>query len=57
MSPILQSPFVQIALPIMATLALAAWSRLARIGLKLDNHEERLVRIEERTSLVGRRNP
>jgi hypothetical protein len=26
--------------------------RLARIEAKLDNHEERLVRVEERTSLV-----
>jgi len=31
--------------------------RLDRIELKLEGHEQRLVRLEERTSLVGRRNP
>jgi len=89
MNPFLQSPFVQIALPIMITLVatiwIASWSqnkrfddlrqdmdhrfselrrdldqiivRLDRIELKLEGHEQRLVRLEERTSLVGRRNP
>ena len=101
---ILQSPFIQTALPIMFTVLIAVWinnrtidgvnkrmddlradmtrtqdtlradmtraqdtlradmnarfdkieATLERIERKLDNHEERLVRLEERTSPVGR---
>ena len=80
---ILQSQFVQVALPIMFTVLIASWInnkafdtisrriddlradmntrfgevnvRLERIERKLDNHDERLVRLEERTSPVTRR--
>ena len=59
---ILQKPFIQVALPILIGLMLAAWlqnqrfndtnQRLERIETKLDNHNERIARLEERTSLV-----
>lgn len=73
MNPALvQTPFVQIALPIMFTIFMAVWmnsrgfdsvnrrlddvvARLGRIEVKLDNHEERIVRLEERTSPLTRR--
>jgi hypothetical protein len=77
---ILQQPFVQVDLPIIIALMLAAWmqnkrfddlnqrisdlnqrisefrsdvnQRLERIETKLDHHNERITRLEERTSLV-----
>jgi|AmaraimetP72IA01_FD_contig_31_1642269_length_1081_multi_18_in_0_out_0_4 hypothetical protein len=70
---ILQSQFVQIALPIMFTILVASWwqnkrvedlrdainkrlddivARLGRIEAKLENHADRLARLEERTGLV-----
>ena len=77
---ILQQPFVQVALPIIVALTIAAWlqnkrfddlnrriddqnrligefrhdmnQRLERIEAKLENHNERIARLEERTSLV-----
>jgi hypothetical protein len=73
---ILQQPFVQVALPIIVALMLAAWMqnrrfddtnrriddgnrridevirRLERIETKLEGHNERIARLEERTSLV-----
>ena len=77
---ILQQPFIQVALPIIIALMLAAWmqnkrfddlnrriddqnrligefrhdmnQRLERIEAKLENHNERIARLEERTSLV-----
>ena len=70
---ILQQPFIQVALPIIVALTLAAWlqnkrfddinhrldefrsdvnKRLERIEAKLDFHNERIARLEERTSLV-----
>jgi hypothetical protein len=77
---ILQQPFVQVALPIIVALTIAAWlqnkrfddlnrriddqnrliaefrhdvnQRLERIEAKLDTHNERITRLEERTSLV-----
>lgn len=71
---LLQQPFVQVALPIIVALMLAAWlqnkrsddvnrgigelrqeivPRLDRIEAKLENHNERITRLEERTSLIG----
>jgi hypothetical protein len=47
--------FLSISLPIMFTLVGTSDevdTRLGRIEHKLDNHEERLVRVEERTSMV-----
>jgi hypothetical protein len=69
---ILQNQFVQVALPIMITLLVAAWmngkgldginrrlddivSRLGRIEVKLEGHDGRIVRLEERTSPLARR--
>lgn len=69
---ILQNQFVQVALPIMFTVLIAAWmnskgldginrrlddivARLGRIETKLEGHDERIVRLEERTSPLGRR--
>ncbi len=66
---ILQQPFIQVALPILIGLTLAACLQnrrfddvnrrideviglLDRIETKLDNHNERIARLEERTSLV-----
>jgi len=82
---VLNNQFVQVALPIVLTIFIAAWLnskgmggvnrriddlrgdmnrrfdavevRLGRIETKLDDHETRITRVEERTSLVGRRNP
>ena len=64
-SAILQMPFVQVALPIVISfVAVGIWqnrrlddiiARLARIEAKLDDHAERIVRVEERTSPFGRR--
>ena len=79
-STILQQPFVQVALPIIIALMLAAWMRnkrfddlnlriselrsdfsqrfdeiirrLDRIESKLEHHNERITRLEERTSLL-----
>jgi hypothetical protein len=57
-------PFLTVALPIMATIALATWSqnkrlddivsRLSRIESKLDSHDERIIRLEERTNPLTR---
>jgi hypothetical protein len=69
---ILQNQFVQVALPIMFTVLIAAWmngkgldgvkgrlddivARLGRIEGKLEGHDERIVRLEERTSPLTRR--
>ena len=69
---ILQNQFVQVALPIMITVLIAAWmngkgldgvnrrlddvvARLGRIEVKLEGHDERIVRLEERTSPLARR--
>ena len=81
-SVVLNQPFIQVALPIMVTLALATWwnnkriddlrsdmnrrfdegnhrfdeviKRLDRIDATLNNYGERIVRVEERTSLLGK---
>jgi cytochrome oxidase assembly protein ShyY1 len=62
---ILQQPFVQITLPVViGFVAVGVWQnrrlddiihRLARIEAKLDDHSERIVRVEERTSPLTRR--
>jgi hypothetical protein len=63
---ILNLPFVQVALPILIGFITMGWwqnkriddrprsidHRLGRIEAKLDNHAERITRLEERTSLV-----
>lgn len=64
MNPMLQQ-FTAVALPIILALAGAAWlqnrrlddiiARLGRIEGKLDDHQDRIVRLEERTSPIGRR--
>jgi hypothetical protein len=60
--------FLSVALPIMVTLVVSIWlasisqnkrlddivRRLERMESKLDLHEERLVRVEERTSPLRR---
>ena len=60
--------FLSVALPIMMTLVISIWlasisqnkrlddivRRLERMEAKLDLHEERLVRVEERTSPLRR---
>jgi len=60
--------FLSVALPIMVTLVVSIWlasisqnkrlddivRRLERMEGKLDIHEERLVRVEERTSPLRR---
>jgi len=60
--------FLSVALPIMVTLVVSIWlasisqnkrlddivRRLERMEGKLDLHEERLVRVEERTSPLRR---
>jgi hypothetical protein len=60
--------FLSVALPIMVTLVISIWlapisqnkrlddivQRLERMEAKLDLHEERLVRVEERTSPLRR---
>ena len=67
MTPPLQQ-FLSVALPIMVTLVVSIWlasvsqnkrlddivRRLERMESKLDLHEERLVRVEERTSPLRR---
>jgi hypothetical protein len=67
MPPPLQQ-FLSVALPIMVTLVVSIWlasvsqnkrlddivRRLERMESKLDLHEERLVRVEERTSPLRR---
>jgi hypothetical protein len=63
MNPMLQQ-FTAVALPIILALAGAAWvqnrrlddiiARLARIEAKLDDHQDRILRLEERTSPVRR---
>jgi hypothetical protein len=67
MSPPAQQ-FLSVALPIMVTLVVSIWlasisqnkrlddivRRLERMEGKLDLHEERLVRVEERTSPLRR---
>ena len=67
MSPPAQQ-FLSVALPIMVTLVVSIWlasisqnkrlddivRRLERMEAKLDLHEERLVRVEERTSPLRR---
>jgi hypothetical protein len=60
--------FLSVALPIMVTMVVSIWlasisqnkrlddivRRLERMESKLDLHEERLVRVEERTSPLRR---
>lgn len=69
MNPTLfQQPFFQVTLPIMvtfvATIWLASWAqnkrleeiiaRLGRIETKLDDHAERIVRLEAQASPIAR---
>ena len=70
---ILNSPFMQVALPIIVTFAIATWyqskriddlrsdmnrqfgevnKRLDRIETLLQSHDQRITRLEERTSPV-----
>jgi hypothetical protein len=59
-SEVAKLPFVQVASPIMITFVAAAWNqnkrlddilkRLDRIEHKLENHNDRNTRLEERTS-------
>ena len=66
--PVPAQQFLSVALPIMVTLVVSIWlasisqnkrlddivRRLERMEAKLDLHEERLVRVEERTSPLRR---
>lgn len=69
MNPLLQQPFFQVTLPMMITLIVGVWTmistnnrrlddiirRLERIEALLADHDQRLTRVEERTSpLRGR---
>jgi hypothetical protein len=64
MNPMLQQ-FTAVALPIILALAGAAWlqnrrlddiiARLGRIEAKLDDHAERIVKLEVQTSPITRR--
>lgn len=55
---IAQTPFVQIALPIVITLIVAAWNNNKRfddVNRRLDGIEARLVRIESKLDEHGTR--
>lgn len=68
MNPMLQQPFFQVTLPIMvtfvATIWLASWAqnkrleeiikRLERIEVKLDDHSERISKLEAQASPIMR---
>jgi cytochrome oxidase assembly protein ShyY1 len=61
---ILNAPFIQITLPIViGFVAVGIWqnrrlddiiARLARIETKLDDHSDRIARLDERTSPITR---
>jgi hypothetical protein len=55
---VIQQPFVQLALPIMATIIVAAWLNgkgMDAINRRLDAIEVRLGRIEERLTALERK--
>jgi cytochrome oxidase assembly protein ShyY1 len=68
MSPMLQQPFFQITLPLMVTFVASIWlaswmqnkrlddiiARLGRIETKLDDHAERIVKLEAQASPITR---
>jgi tetrahydromethanopterin S-methyltransferase subunit G len=62
MTPILNQPFFQVALPIMTTMVITVWAlistnnkRLDDICRRLDRIESRLDKIEERLAAVERK--